>query len=50
MILPEIQQLARQILQLLLHLLLHLGRLAGIGGMSRVGSHVQAVIPQRFRR
>ncbi|MGH6892256.1 MAG: hypothetical protein ACREEP_08385, partial [Dongiaceae bacterium] len=35
MILPEIQQLARQILHLLLHLLL----LARSGGVLRVGSH-----------
>jgi hypothetical protein len=42
-ILPEIQELARQVL----HLILHRGR---TGGLVRVGSHLLRLIPQLLRQ
>jgi len=47
MVLPQVQQLARQRLQLRLHLILHRGR---TGGLVRVGSHLLRLIPQLLRQ
>jgi hypothetical protein len=47
MVLPQIQQLARQGLQMRLHLILHRGR---AGGMVRVGGHDPRLIPCDFDR
>jgi len=45
-ILPEIQQLARQRLQLCLHRILHRGR---TGGLLRISSHDSSAFPAIIR-
>jgi hypothetical protein len=48
-ILPEIEQLARQRLQLLLHLVLGSGGVRRTGGLLPVGRHDPRLIPRYFR-
>jgi hypothetical protein len=50
MVLPEIQQLARQHLQLFLHLVLHCGGVRSTGGLLRIGSHGPGLILQSLLR